>query len=730
MDKEDIVKEIGFTVDAALITRLGYELVGKAETAVSELIKNAYDADARTVKVKFVDTDKVGKGSIYICDDGLGMTYKQLRDGFMRISSNDKIVNPVSPRFHRSRAGRKGIGRFATQRLGNELIIITQTKDSDKAIKLTLDWNKYKPGMEINSIKFPIEYIEKNKVEGTDLIINGNKDIWNKAAVSRVKRYIVDLFQPDYLSEKKEGENTFDYYFSLISNGEITTIESINNQLSEKALAIFEGEILKDHTARIEVKSEILDVCENPTLINDDGNPILFNYLDNVKFKVYYFIYNRLSYYRDEISAQDLKEIYKLSKTASGIRLYRNGFRVLPYGEVTNDWTNLNHRWSNEEYVVNLPLSTRNVFGYVEVEDKDGKYFEETSSREGLIENEPFKQLSDFINRAISACRRRLAGTANIFHKNESEKDINKTKDITESNPEAIFSMREKIDNLYHYYENFEKYYSSQSSDDEKNKYEKSFSDIKDILNSIKEEIDEIEMLRVLAGIGLSIGEFTHEIKQYKPAINGCIASLSRILTSSESREDLYALKKECDKLFSYTKFFDVSISQNTDRILRPINIADVIDTFDNMIKENKEANGIDIEIIFNDYDLVTIPMHESEWTSILVNLYTNSRKAILRAKVKGRIGITCGIEGSNIYVKFQDNGDGIPSENKDKIFNAFFTTSTPASYNASDNEQLSGTGLGLKIVKDIILSYKGIIKLEEPDTKYKTCFKILIPKN
>ena len=46
-------KRVGFTIDAGLIQRLGYELVGRAETAVSELIKNAYDADARNVNVYF-----------------------------------------------------------------------------------------------------------------------------------------------------------------------------------------------------------------------------------------------------------------------------------------------------------------------------------------------------------------------------------------------------------------------------------------------------------------------------------------------------------------------------------------------------------------------------------------------------------------------------------------------------------------------------------------------------
>ncbi len=52
MDSNSETRRVGFSVDAGLIQRLGYELVGRAETAVSELIKNSYDADASAETVK------------------------------------------------------------------------------------------------------------------------------------------------------------------------------------------------------------------------------------------------------------------------------------------------------------------------------------------------------------------------------------------------------------------------------------------------------------------------------------------------------------------------------------------------------------------------------------------------------------------------------------------------------------------------------------------------------
>lgn len=130
MDK----KNIRFTVDAGLITRLGKELVGKGETAISELIKNAYDADATYVNLVFKNSFHPG-GTLIIEDDGCGMNYEELVNGFMRISSSDKIHNPITSKYKRKKAGRKGIGRFATQRLGQTLTIITQKKNQIRQFK-------------------------------------------------------------------------------------------------------------------------------------------------------------------------------------------------------------------------------------------------------------------------------------------------------------------------------------------------------------------------------------------------------------------------------------------------------------------------------------------------------------------------------------------------------------------------------------------------------------------
>ena len=194
---------VRFSVDAGIINRLGKELVARHETAVSELVKNAYDADATEVKLYFKNAWEEG-GELRIEDDGLGMTRDQLINGFMRLSSADKIHNPISSRYSRTRAGKKGIGRFATQRLGNSLTIITQTKESEIALKVTINWNEFETDKDLSLIANRIEGVDKQIEEGTILIINDLREGWSDAMIKRVYRYTSELLQPFPLSKKRK----------------------------------------------------------------------------------------------------------------------------------------------------------------------------------------------------------------------------------------------------------------------------------------------------------------------------------------------------------------------------------------------------------------------------------------------------------------------------------------------------------------------------------------------
>jgi signal transduction histidine kinase len=721
--------QVRFSVDAGIINRLGKELVGRHETAVSELVKNAYDADATEVNLIFENAWNAG-GILEIKDNGHGMTEEQLINCFMRLSSSDKIHNPISPKYIRTRAGKKGIGRFATQRLGNKLTIITQTENNDKAIKLTINWDVFETDKDLMSVTNKIEIVPKIKDEGTDLIIENLREGWSDAMIKRVYRYTADLLQPFPLSadRKNKEKNSIDPGFrstySRKENGVLNRIIDEEEAFLNHALAEIEGYVLNDGSGCWSLKSKKLNFPEEIFLIGKrkEDAELKFNYIYGVHFKAYYFIYES-----SLLPSQTLSFIRSVANERGGIRLYRNGFRVLPYGEKGNDWIGLDE--STRRRVILSPHQNISFFGFVEVTDENSTLFNETSSREGVIENEAFHELTDFVYRSIASAVMKIAELrlrkATASQKNWIKKDISPSEKVDS----AISKIKKVVDDSSS---------SDKSESDSKNNKERINDAFEELFESRDEEkrekqqlINELNMMRILAGLGLVIGEFVHEIKNYFPGIDAETNFLRNALKDyKEGIERVNNLERNVKSLTTYSSYFDEAISRNVLRELEPIELRDVVYRFEEVIQNNLERTKINLEKSeFEGFDLFTIPMHPSEWASILFNFYTNSKKAIRRKGVKGRMHIKCGREKEYVYLEFSDNGDGIEKDKEEIIFNAFYTTSSAAGHSASEMDTLTGTGLGLKIVKDIIESYNGSVYVTLPREGFVTTLRVEVPE-
>jgi signal transduction histidine kinase len=727
--------QVRFSVDAGIINRLGKELVGKHETAVSELVKNSFDADATEVNLVFENALNLG-GTLTIEDNGTGMTKDQLINGFMRLSSSDKIHNPISDKYKRTRAGRKGIGRFATQRLGSKLTIITHTAKSDSSIKITINWDDFETDKDLLGVSNNIEIIPKTKEEGTTLIIENLRDGWSDSMIKRVFRYTSELLQPFPLSKKNKEEFAISidpgfksYYFRQNGQDLIPVIDE-EEAIFKHALAEIEGYVLDDGQGCWALKSDKLNFPQEIFLIgndekNRDNTDVKFNLIKGLHFKTYYFILDS-SLFDSSRSFSFIKEV---GYEKGGIKLYRNGFRVLPYGENSDDWLGLDK--SNNRSIVLGPHPNRNFFGFVELQDDEGD-FEETSSREGLIENNHLKELVNFVYRSIISAVIKVSELrdrkATASQKNFRRKEVDPTvkADRAVKQLEEFFTEEKPMQDP-----------SNKSVlDESKNKAKLIFDEFKKARDEEKKKnqtlIDENNMLRILAGLGLVIGEFIHEIQRFLPGFDAEISFLKNAVKDIKGvYERIELLGTNIKSFTSYTSYFDKAISRNVIRELQPIELRDVVKDFAIVIDNNLKRANIKLEKpVFDGYDLFTTPMHPSEWASILFNLYTNSQKAIIRKKREGRIFIRCGKDEKNVFLEFSDNGDGIPKENEDLIFNAFFTTTSAANHSGNDVESLVGTGLGLKIVKDIVEFYGGEIYVTNPHTTFNTTIRIEIPKN
>jgi signal transduction histidine kinase len=734
--------KVRFSVDASHISRLGLELVAKQETAVSELVKNAFDADADTVDLIFRETSRPG-GSIEILDNGHGMSREQLIDGFMRISTQGKQSSPVSARYRRQRAGRKGIGRFASQRLGSRLTVRTQVAGSDYSLQVAIDWDAFERGADLHLITNNIEVLPPVQLHGTTLLIGDLRDSWSEAQIRRAFRYVSDLLQPFPLARKKSGEDEVDpgfrVAFYMDKDDDLVLLANEEQSILAHALATLRGEVddagnvtitLKSERANLVLDRDVIDLDPKLRAKYEDSLPS-YDLLRGIRFEAKYFI-------QDELPSGTRSTVREVLNKRGGIRLYRNGFRVLPYGESYDDWLGLQRSSALREVLP--PHHNTNFLGFVEIVDVDGDRFEETASREGLVENIAFERLQDFVYRALMSGVIEIARARKkkVFASDKSAPGKRTRSASTDEGPSpreqaagAVGLIKEflgeradssVIDDDRAGADEIGRGDATTGSDDNVASMQAAIEEIEDLGRRAQELLEEVGMLRVLASLGLTIGEFTHEVRH-------ALAALSASLLSKDGLVDAPTVAENMALLQSYVRYFDDAVTQNAHRTLEVHEIRDLVAEFANVVNPTLQRQNVAVQTTFSGYDLFTRPMHRSEWASIFLNLFTNALKAIHRAKAKGRIFISAGRQDGFIYIDFSDNGDGIAAENRERVFDAFFTTSRPSAALAVEHEKLVGTGLGLKIVRDIVDAAGGEIAVTKAPDGYATCFRVEIPE-
>ena len=146
----DTIKKIQIQPYARLLTMLSEQLIKNEAVALSEIVKNSYDADSAWVKITFENFTKSYKAQrnsrIVIEDCGIGMTEKTLQYDFINpASANKKLKKERGEKSAKGRIlqGEKGIGRFSLFKLGKTVTVFTKTKEDAFARKLVADFSDY-----------------------------------------------------------------------------------------------------------------------------------------------------------------------------------------------------------------------------------------------------------------------------------------------------------------------------------------------------------------------------------------------------------------------------------------------------------------------------------------------------------------------------------------------------------------------------------------------------------
>jgi signal transduction histidine kinase len=231
--------------------------------------------------------------------------------------------------------------------------------------------------------------------------------------------------------------------------------------------------------------------------------------------------------------------------------------------------------------------------------------------------------------------------------------------------------------------------------------------------------------------MGLTIAEFTHDFSALAETME---LNLDALESSAGARGEefeavLNRYRSQFRQVRAYTAHFGNMTTSNASRELQQIDLYDFARQFADDLAVMFNRRGLELTVERpKEYELETAKMHPSEWSSILLNLLTNAIKATSRAGRQGRFLIQIGRLDERVYLDFSDNGDGIPAENRRQIFDAFFTTSGAAPVRASEAAQALGTGLGLKIVSDIVSAAGGYAEVLDNSPKgYATTIRVAV---
>ena len=340
---------------ARLLRTIGADLISSEIVAMIELVRNCYDADATDVELVFEKPEDRELGRIEIRDNGHGMTREVLLGPWLEPATDHKAAGDEhdfggerSPGGRR-RLGSKGVGRFAAQRLGTYLQVWSRPPRSKTEIEADFDWESIEKGTYLDEVLVPWrEHRSRRSRPGTHLRIGGLQNQWSPDRFEKLKLGLSRLISPRVRE---------DFRVSIRINGAGETIRPALE--ADQAMYSIRGTV--DHRGACRIDYSDLngdeEHWERTVIWPEDGNCGPFHF----EISVWDLDSDTLRHFF-EVTGYDhgLLNFRRALRDHSGISIYRDGFRVLPYGESDNDWLRLDRRRVNNP---TMRLSNNQVLG-------------------------------------------------------------------------------------------------------------------------------------------------------------------------------------------------------------------------------------------------------------------------------------------------------------------------------------------------------------------------------
>ena len=399
---------LNFKVSSELKSILGRDLIVNDYIAILELVKNSYDAYATLVEIRFED-DK-----IVISDNGKGMSLTDIKEKWLfvgfsakRDGTEDAKRASFRNNINRNYAGAKGIGRLSCDRLSRELILMTKSIDSIVTEKLDVTWSLFDEDQrqEMETISIPHETLPDDSIKyaggstyGTSLVLSRLYEEWDREKILNLRKFLEKMINP-FQSSSDEFHIVITAERELEEDQRYEDYLRVNGEIRNSISAILD---IKTTKIESEIRNGIIHTRleDRGILMYEIEEDCKYEHLNHATVSMYYL--NRAAKYNFSLRMGMQPVNY------GSIFLFRNGIRVLPYGEPNDDSWNLDKRLQQG---YNRFLGTRELFGRVDVETENIEDFKEVSSRDGGLINTPSaKELFDYFNSIHRRLERYVAG--------------------------------------------------------------------------------------------------------------------------------------------------------------------------------------------------------------------------------------------------------------------------------------------------------------------------------
>ena len=807
--------KVTFEVSARAGKLLGRENFSNPEGAIIELVKNSYDADAKnclvlfdipTKKIKDSDGEELEipireKSTLYIIDNGEGMTKKVIKDHWMKIGTGNKEKDYISD-DKRTKTGAKGIGRFALDRLGFETEMWTLSKSANDGVGSfwKMDWNQFdESDMPISKIEAELEPAKidlKEKIRsltnnnqlietvikdlnfdrGTIIKIVNLKDEWFNDETSSVFKSLEALIPPKELNipfevffkhfqqPKEFGKvetaffNDFDYKLKANYNAETLNVdfEITRNEIDIKSLNNIYPKVYKSKNYPYDLKtienkkfrySKAIDKVVSWKL--NDSNKKLLKEVGSFEFTFFYLkLSNSLKegYPYKTISASERKSILQ---RFGGVKIYRDSFRVRPYGDPNNDWLRLGYRAAQSpagpgQRIGDWRVRPESTAGIITISRNTNPLLVDKADRGALQENETFDIFKLILTGIISEFEYDRTKILNPIYLEQKKKAKEKKESEIQKRAEAladkIIEQRKKVEESIYGKQGKADLFQEKKEEEEKKSYEEAFKDTFKAIDDekAKQENQEIVQVRSLASLGLVVSSFAHELKEIKDnAIE--VKQLEEIFKSIVPKE-----KKKSDEYKDGIDIIEL-LDENSDKIIHWVDYALTAIKKDKRTRGRFEFSGFfkslekswyrifkkkDISLNIVDstigkpYDFRAFEMDISTIFTNLINNSIDSFNNLIEVQER-IIDISASIRDDYIEILYSDNGVGLDEvfEDKEEIFLPFKT----AKRDRKGKE--IGTGLGMYLVKSVIDDNNGTIDVLEPEKGFSVVMSFPLRK-